>query len=180
MSYTSIARKVAAFALAATVAFGAVSAVTTSQASAATSSPTTGKAPVIRVYNQYTGEHLFTIDAAEAKACVDAGWTNEGDAVFYVSTTKTDACPVAVYRLYNQYSGDHLYTIDKAEYDGLVKIGWTGENVAFYTPEKGIDVFRLFNQYVTIGTHHYTTSADEVAECVTAGWTDEKTAFFCL
>ena len=84
---------------------------------------------VYRLYNPWSGEHLFTIDKAEYDRLGKAGWRKEGRA--FESAYAGAGAPV--WRLYNRWltAGTHLYTTDKAEYDRLVRLGWTGEGVRF-------------------------------------------------
>lgn len=129
-----------------------------------------------RLYNQWSGEHLYTKNAEEVAGLVKIGWKSEGEA-FKVERWGSDA--TKVYRLYNSYSGDHHYTMDKTEYDSLVAGGWTGEGFAFYSGDKsGTPVYRLFNPYVQVGTHLYTVDANEYASLPTHGWQQENISFY--
>ena len=82
---------------------------------------------VYRLYNPWSGEHLFTMDEGEYNQLGKAGWRQEGTA--FESAYAGAGAPV--WRLYNRWltAGTHLYTTNKAEYDRLVKLGWTGEGV---------------------------------------------------
>ena len=82
---------------------------------------------VFRLYNPWSGEHLFTMDYGEYNQLGGAGWRKEGKA--FESAYAGAGTPV--WRLYNRWltAGTHLYTTNKAEYDRLVKLGWTGEGV---------------------------------------------------
>ena len=75
-----------------------------------------------RLYNRWSGEHLFTMDKGEVGNLVSLGWKDEG--VAWQAPSHSDT---PVYRLYNPYSGDHFYTSNKAEYDHLSAIGWNKE-----------------------------------------------------
>lgn len=127
-----------------------------------------------RLYNRWSGEHLYTADLDEAKADVAAGWRWEG--VGWVAPTEGKA----VYRLYNPFSGDHHYTMSEDERDGLVALGWEAEGVGWRSAEAsdGIGVLREFNPYETIGTHNYTTSEDEDSALVELGWRAEGVAWY--
>ena len=83
----------------------------------------------VRLYNPWSGEHLFTMDYGEYDRLGKAGWRQEGRA--FDSAYAGAGAPV--WRLYNRWltAGTHLYTTDKAEYDRLVKLGWVGEGVRF-------------------------------------------------
>lgn len=102
---------------------------------------------VVRLYNQWTGEHLFSTDQGEIKACEKAGWKNEGtfwkayshegdwQEKFTKDTAHADQQKwgTAVYRLYNANNGEHLYTTSHEEYNNLKSIGWNGEGISFYS-----------------------------------------------
>lgn len=158
---------------------------------------------VYRLYNQYDGDHLITTDVNEYNSLEAIGWTKEGVQWHAPTTGKP------IYRLYNQYNGEHFYTLDKGEYDrlkgkdsrGRVNADnkrntghWTGEGVKLYSGGD-VPVYRLFNQYATIGTHLYTTKRPEydslkgrdrsgniIADFSrnTGHWTGEGTAFYAL
>lgn len=127
-----------------------------------------------RLYNRYSGEHLYSNDASERDYLVSIGWNSENIAWSSPVTSKTP-----VYRLYNPYSGDHFYTTSKSEYNYLGRIGWNQENVGFWSSDaNNVTVYRLFNPYVKIGTHHFTTSKDEYYYLGTIGWQRENIAFY--
>lgn len=133
--------------------------------------PGTGNATPVstlwRLYNPYTGQHLYTSSDEERNRLRYYGWVFEG--VAWDTPTNGNA---PVYRLYNQYNGDHHYTMDEKEYADLKVAGWTQEGVGFYSDEsgKGVPLYRLFNPYETVGTHHYTLSESERDEMVGNGW----------
>lgn len=129
-----------------------------------------------RLYNQWTGEHLYTADANERKQLVAVGWTAEGDAWDAPAKSSTP-----VWRLYNPYvpGGDHHYTKDKAEYDALKKAGWRQEGLAWYSDDaRGEALFRLYNPYAQTGTHHYTVDTHERNELAKLGWNYEGIAWY--
>lgn len=126
-----------------------------------------------RLYNPYSGEHLYTSDARERDNLVRLGWRSEGNA--WVSPSSG----VITYRLYNPYSGDHHYTTDLKEYNHLSSIGWKKEGLAWYgAASDGVALFRMFNPYVSVGTHHFTSSASERLRMVSDGWRYEGIAWF--
>lgn len=146
--------------------------------------PKTAPAPatnmMLRLYNPYSGEHLYTANAAERNALVKAGWRYEG-----VSWTAPSKSAIPVYRLYNKYEpmGDHHYTADRGEYDNLVNAGWAGEGTAWYSDEgKGTALLRLFNPYAYSeghsGAHHYTSNMAEFNNLVSLGWKAEGIAWY--
>ena len=135
-----------------------------------------------RLYNPYTGEHLYTSSTLEVETCVAAGWNDEGYA--WTAPTKDYAGATKVYRLYNPYveGGDHFYTTSEVEKDSLVAAGWSYEGEGWYSAPKdnGVAVYRAYNPYATTGTHHYTTNEGEIKNLVNAGWSDEDTAWYGL
>ncbi len=132
---------------------------------------------IYRVYNKWTGEHIFTTDMHEYDTLSEAGWTEEG--IAWEAPQKTDS---PVYRLYNPSSGDHLFTALYREYlyDSEV-LGWEREGIAFYSADRGATpVYRLHNPFEERGTHHYTTDKAEYDALGEAGWTQEDIAWFAL
>ena len=129
-----------------------------------------------RLYNQWSGEHLFTTDKAEYDHLGNLGWNQED--VAWNAPSWSDA---PVYRLYNRWSGDHFYTADKSEYERLGKIGWNQEGIAFYSAKKsGKAIYRLFNRWLTAGTHLFTTDEAEYDRLGDLGWDKEGIAFYAL
>lgn len=134
----------------------------------------TGAVPLWRLYNQWTGEHLYTTEAAEYTQLDTLGWSREG-----IAWMAPQASGTAVWRLYNPWSGDHLYTTSASEYQELVRYGWSGEGTVFFSAESdGVPIYRLYNPWLTAGTHLYTTSPAERNSLVRLGWQSEGTAFY--
>ena len=131
---------------------------------------------VYRVYNSWTGEHLFTESEDEYQMLVQAGWNGEGKA-WDAPAIGT----VPVYRLYNPWltAGTHLYTTSWDEYEELYAMGWYQEGIAFYSvPEDtqgSMPILRLYNPYN--GDHHFTANLEERDQLVSLGWRSEGTAF---
>ena len=129
-----------------------------------------------RLYNPYTGEHLYTSSASELSSLDRAGWRYEG--IGWYAPLESSA---PVYRLYNPYTGDHHYTTSQDEYNSLVALGWSGEGVGWYSDDaQGVALYRQFNPYETIGTHNYTTSSAENDYLVSLGWRAEGIAWYGL
>lgn len=127
-----------------------------------------------RLYNKYTGEHLYTSNVKEYTYLSSVGWNDEGTGWYAPKKSNTP-----VYRLYNRYSGDHHYTTSKAEYEALGKAGWNKEGVAWYSDDaKGVPLYRQFNPYAKIGTHNYTESKAENDKLVKLGWKAEGIAWY--
>lgn len=128
-----------------------------------------------RLYNRWSGEHLYTSDLSEYERLGQIGWNQEG--VAWVAPSDGDS----IYRVYNPYSGDHHYTLNAEERDRLVVLGWNDEGVGFYSAEKhGKAIYRLFNPYEKVGTHHYTSDLGEVDGMKLNGWNDEGVAWYAL
>lgn len=127
-----------------------------------------------RLYNPYSGEHLYTKDSNEVEILCFLGWRSEGEA------WKAPTSGTAVYRLYNPNNGDHHYTLDKNEYNTLGRIGWRKEGVAWYSDSnKGVAVYRLFNpSQKGAGSHHYTTDKNEYKVLKTKGWNQEGISWY--
>ena len=129
-----------------------------------------------RLYNPFTGEHLYTSSTDELTRLDRIGWNYEGIGWYAPEESSTP-----VYRLYNKYSGDHHYTTSLDEYNSLVALGWSGEGVGWYSDDaKSVELYRQFNPYASIGTHNYTTSRDENDHLVSLGWHAEGTAWYGL
>lgn len=128
-----------------------------------------------RLYNRYTGEHLYTSGAAERLSLIESGWTSEG--IAWHAAPSGDP----VYRLYNPYvsGGDHHYTMSEDEVIDLVDKGWTHEGIGWYSdPNHAVPLYRLYNPNAVTGTHHYTTSTVERDSLVNDGWRDEGIGWY--
>ena len=131
---------------------------------------------IYRLFNQWSGEHLFTASKTEYDGLVKIGWNGEG-----VAWTAPAGGDSPVYRLYNPYSGDHHYTRDRGEYDHLGSLGWNQEGAAFQSAgEDGAPVYRLYNPWLTVGTHLFTTDKAEYDHLGTLGWHQEDIAWYGL
>ncbi len=147
---------------------------------------------VYRLYNPYTGEHLYTIDAAEKDHLATVGWTVEGATVEWMEKNPESigmvckmsvASPIypAVYRLYNPLvpGGDHHYTTDVHEYETLQTVGWRGEGAIFNSaPMAVMPLYRLYNPNAEVGAHHYTTDRAERDALVELGWAYEGIGWY--
>ncbi|KAA8821173.1 InlB B-repeat-containing protein [Bifidobacterium vespertilionis] len=139
----------------------------------------TTSTPVYRLYNPYTGDHLYTTDTKEYSDLQKIGWKGESEQFKVLSADKY-GLSTAVYRVYNPYTDEHLLTTDTAEVANLVKAGWLEDfdgQPAFYAPQGGnVDVTRLFNPYATVGTHLYSTDQKEIDMNVKLGWVKDNPA----
>jgi N-acetylmuramoyl-L-alanine amidase len=131
---------------------------------------------MFRLYNRYSGEHLYTADRVERASLVSVGWTYEGVGWQAPSISNTP-----VYRLYNPNSGDHHYTMSYNEYSTLGIIGWNQEGVGWYSDDnQTVPLLRQFNPNEEVGTHNYTTSQNENDELVRIGWIGEGIAWYAV
>lgn len=130
--------------------------------------------PVFRLYNQYSGQHLYTLSASERNGLVPLGWNYEG--VGWQSLSEGNP----VYRVYNPNSGEHFYTMSSAEKANLVKLGWRDEGTAWGSGLSSdaslIPVYRQYNP--NSGLHNYTVSEEENASLVKEGWRAEGVAWY--
>lgn len=139
---------------------------------------TTESEIVYRLYNQWSGEHLFTTDENEKNIQVGNGWTYEGEAW---KSPKHSSTPV--YRVYNPWTGEHHYTTDAHERAALLVRGWNAEGIAWYSDvNQGKPVYRLFNPWMNgaPGSHHYTTDKNEFDVLPTHGWNQEGVGWYAL
>ena len=129
---------------------------------------------VLRLYNRWSGEHLYTTSRTEYNSLGKVGWSGEGTAW---AAPNSGSNPV--WRLYNRWSGDHLLTSDRKEYDALGRAGWNREGVAFYSGG-GVSVWRLYNRWLKAGTHLLTTDKTEYDNLIRDGWSGEGVAFYAV
>lgn len=130
-----------------------------------------GDGPMYRIYNQWTGEHLYTSDYSERITAYTNGWNLESIG-WWAPDSGQD-----VYRMYNPYSGDHHYTMNWSEVTSLRNVGWRYEGVSWYSGGS-VPVYREFNPYEATGTHNYTTSSNEHFSLSSSGWQDEGVAWY--
>ena len=126
-----------------------------------------------RLYNPWTGEHLFTTDAHEVQTLIPLGWRYEG-IVEQVSMQEG----TAVYRLYNPNTGEHHYTTSLDEVARCVANGWVKEGIAFYS-QGDQAVYSMYNPYAKSFYHHYTSDENEIAQMVKDGWKKEEVKWYC-
>lgn len=129
---------------------------------------------VLRLYNRWSGEHLYTTNRTEYNSLGKVGWSGEGTAWAAPSSGSNP-----VWRLYNRWSGDHLLTSDRKEYDALGRAGWNREGVAFHSGG-GVSVWRLYNRWLKAGTHLLTTDKTEYDNLIRDGWSGEGVAFYAV
>lgn len=89
--------------------------------------------PLFRLYQPYTGDHFYTIDAAERDAALASGsYVYEGMAGWAFDAMAPGR--KALYRAYNPQTGQHLFTGGASLYNGLPS-PWIREGVAAYLQE---------------------------------------------
>lgn len=160
----SLAKKAATAAIVAAMSFGAVA------LPAASAGQPQDQVPLLRLYNPYSGEHLFTTNRYEASDLVFRGWRSErSDGLVNLK----EGTPV--FRLYNEWTGDHHYTSDTNEVNACIRQGWTNEGIQFCSDEDATtDVYSMYNPYATKFYHHYTADANEMAKMQADGWRQEN------
>ena len=128
-----------------------------------------------RLYNPYTGEHLYSASPDETVALAGIGWEYEGIGWDAPETG------VPVYRLYNPFAtgGDHHYTTSAEECMSLESAGWVFEGVGWYSdPEEHVALYRQYNPNAESGAHNYTASKEENDALVSLGWREEGIGWY--
>lgn len=150
-----------------------VTAIAVALVAPATAFASTGT-PMYRLYNRWSGEHLYTSNIEERNDLIGRYWSYEG--IEWIAPKQSNT---PVWRLYNPYSSDHHYTTSEEEYRKCAKQGWRGEGIAWYSDDaKTVPLYRQFNPYETVGTHNYTTSIEENNKLAKIGWREEGIAWY--
>lgn len=135
--------------------------------------------PVYRLYNYYSGEHLYTSDPHERATLINYGWKDE-EIGWYAPVNSGDQ----VYRLYNPNQGDHHYTTSANERDALVGYGWKYEEVDWKSMESddvnAHPIYRQYNPNAYAANHNYTPSSNERRTLISYGWKDEEIGWYSL
>lgn len=124
-----------------------------------------------RLYNEYNGDHHFTLDNNEKNDLVKLGWKYEG-----VAWKAPRGGIHPVYRMYNPGNGDHLLTIGYDEAREQQELGWKWEGVPFFSNDSGTPVYRVYNP--NAGLHHFTADKGEYDKLVSIGYKAEDVAFY--
>jgi uncharacterized repeat protein (TIGR02543 family) len=134
-------------------------------------------APVYRLYNMITSEHLFTTDKVEYDRWVNIGKTDKdwwiGEGIDWLAPTTG----TTVYRLYNPALGSmarssHYYTSDASEIASLTtpELGWTVEAAEYGFKSGGeIPIWTCYNEALG-SAHHVTSSESEWKGLASHGW----------
>lgn len=87
-----------------------------------------------------------------------------------------------IFRLYNLNAGQHHYTGGGYEATSVQNTGWTYEGVAWSSPTKGKNVYRLFNPKAKGNeeSHHYTLNTYECNNLIKNGWKNDGTVWYAL
>lgn len=140
-------------------------------------------APVYRLYNMITSEHLFTTQKAEydkfvelCKTDADA-WIGEG--ISWLAP-KEGTGTAQVYRLYNSGLGSlghssHYYTSDETEKTSLIsQYGWADDGTINGFLSGGTTaIYTCYNEALG-SAHHYTSSKSEWQGLDQHGWALEE------
>jgi len=130
---------------------------------------------IYRLYNPFSGDHLYSLDDGEISYLVECGWNNEG------VSWKAPAIGTCVYRFYNPASGEHHYTADESEMNWLTSTGWNCEGVGWCSTDgSGVPIYRLFNPNTNVGvqSHIYTPDEGERSWLLSLGWIDEGIGWY--
>ena len=91
---------------------------------------------LFRLFNPVTGDHHYTISAAEVVSAVDnSGYNDEGVRGFAVSSSPANcsatAGTVPFFRVFNGQAMDHFYTTSVTERNlAVASLGYSDEGVA--------------------------------------------------
>ena len=131
-------------------------------------SSTQYEAPLYRLYNPQSGEHLYTTSHTKLSNFYEQGWGYEGLNGWYPLSG------MPVYQVSNPITGENHYTASQKEQESLVKAGWKLEGIAFHSADssEGLPVYRLYNPNASkVASHHYTLSQ-------AAGWKYEGIGWY--
>lgn len=132
---------------------------------------------IFRLYNLWSGEHLFTGNLEEIQSLLKTGWWKMEGAAWRAPSVSQ--CPV--YRVMDPITLEHFYTMNEEEYTSLEKRGFQGEGIGFYSASSDQKpLYRLFNPNALFGAHHYTEDLHEREVLLSQGWKDEGIAWYGL
>ena len=126
---------------------------------------------IYRLYNHWSGEHLYTREADERAHLIQIGWRDEG--IGWYAPLKGDA----IYRLYNPYEKFHLYTANQEERDNLMSKGWLLDRTTIMSGGDHV-MYRELNPYERPMRHNWTTNKEEHDHLVKIGWVAEEDTSF--
>ena len=140
-------------------------------------------APVYRLYNKITSEHLFTTSKVEYDNYVALCKANKdfwiGEGIDWFAPTATSGTKL-VHRLYNPSLGamgrsSHYYTADTTEISKLTKsYGWKDDGTSYQFRSGGnAAIYTCYNELLG-SAHHYTANKSEWEGLAKYGWDLEK------
>ncbi len=140
-------------------------------------------APVYRLYNSITSEHLFSTNKTEYDNWVAKCRANKdfwiGEGIAWLAPTTTTGTQL-VHRLYNKGLGalarsSHYYSSDTNEISDLVKKhGWKDEGASYQFRSGGsTPIYTCYNEALR-SAHHYTSSKTEWQGLKAHGWDLEE------
>lgn len=123
-----------------------------------------------RLYNVWSGKHLFTANMDEIQSLLQTGW-------WKMESKARNAPKISdwpMYRLLDLITLKHFYTMDEGEYNFLQTKGFQGEGIGFYSVSSDQKpLYRLFNPNALFGAHHYTDDSNEREALTSQGWKEE-------
>jgi hypothetical protein len=146
-----------------------------SEALDTTGCPKNNQCTTLRIFNPWSGEHLYSADQNEVKTRTREGWQFENIAW----TTPLNGNKIN--RVYNSRSGEHLFTPYDSEVTKLCGDGWYHEGTAFYGAGSPTahPIYRVFNP--GSGEHVYTIDKNEVNVLSgQRGWRNEGVQWYAL
>ena len=140
-------------------------------------------APVYRLYNKITSEHLFSTSKSEYDKFVDLCKNNKdfwiGEGIDWLAPTTTTGT-MTVHRLYNAGLGklgrsSHYYTANTTEMNNLIKYnGWKDDGASYRFQSGGTAaIYTCYNENLG-SAHHYTANKSEWEGLAKHGWDLEK------
>ena len=143
------------------------------------SGASTMSAPLFRLFNAHTGDHLLTASTLERDSAVaNDGYVSEIIAADVSTTAQTGLVPL--YRLTRPDLGDRLYTTSTAERDAVASAGWASDGIAAYVSATGqtglVPLYRLYN--AGAGEHLFTIDTHERDVLSSQGWNVEGVAAY--
>lgn len=131
-------------------------------------------APVFRLRNPNTNEHLFTASRNERSELMKRGWDAEK-----IVWNQRKENGERIYRLYDKKVGIHRYTMDANEAEELQKQGWSLDDELLYSEkEEDVPVYSCLNQQADPAYAFYTTDENELKTLEKSGWLNQGVAFY--
>jgi hypothetical protein len=138
--------------------------------------------PLFRLYNPATGDHFYTMSAAERNSATALGYHSEGTACSIYDGQAPGTVPL--YRAFRPGASDHFYTTSGAERNAAIAtLGYQDEGITGYVfaaagAAATVPLYRAYNPGSL--DHFYTVSAAERDSAVAGGYRDEGIACYVL